>query len=1437
MATPNAIAVALFNAAAGGYTAQIAADPNSLANAAGLILEKDISNDALFVEHLLSNFGVMTSMPIYMQARSELFNLVTTQGRGKAVTAAIDFLKAQEGAWNDYALVALNFAVKVSEATVYSANNPTQRDISKLVAGVTGVDTDQLAIADALAATNPAFSASLQSAVAAATAAAQAEKTAALAAQKSYLDAIAKSAADKAAADLKVAQDKATADAAAAKAAYDKVLADTAATLKAADNLALEAAIKAAADKAAAAAAVDKASDNAAAITAFLKTTAASLGLTGYESMTDTQLVNIIKYSDNQTIASAVDKTTDNATAISNYLKSEAAKLQITGYSTMTDSQLVTAIRTSNDTAIAAAVDRTTDNATAISTNLKTVAASLEITGYSTMTDSQLITAIRTSNDAAIAAAVDRTTDNSTAISTYLRNAAAALNVTGTGSMTDTQLIDAIKTANDAQVTSALQTQIDQLTSLTGRTFALSLDNDTILAVSGGNDTITGTNLTYATDDMVVDTSLTDNDIFTLSTANDITATPVIVGMENLNVNVTSVYAGDSGPTSLAFNADNIRNSELNFDVTNSSSVVTDLVLTYLPIGVPVTTSNEFTTVSISADDNAVVNYTGYATTLTLNSPGTLMDVFATVNATTAGTVTTDTDATATVATAADTTVTASTAVAVDITSAGQATVIANSANSVKVTATEEALITANAAENVTIIAGDGIDTISASAIDSTLTSTNANTMTVNVAGNTSSAIVDISDAPNVDHVNISGSPNVTLKVSLVGIDGLGTSTTGTTADDNLLYVSKANTGTATIWIKTTGGDADFSQAIVSSIVVAAALTSTDDLTVASNAVIETAADQNLDLDIIAKNSLTASTNAVNVTVRNNSAAGVDGDLTGGLTLTSFGTATLTNADANAQAALGAVSALGTALTIASGTQGFAASSSINLNTANLSVTGSGPVNLGSAVTAGSILGASTYGAITLGLSGLDYVGTVTTGSGNDVLTISNAVLNNTRSYALTTGSGTDSVTLSIAQDFTWSAGADYDSLKIVGDLDLSSATITLTSVDEIQLDSASGGDKTVTINPTTFSSNNIFNLRGNSAGSDVLVVQGTASAETINANQVAVDPNYAALKLNGAAGNDTITGSAWADSINGGSGNDLLSGGYYGDTYIYNTGDVDGGETIVEPTSGSETDIISVVTTIDFTNMTASSFDEIESIVIASGQTVTFTGLQLTGESIALTGDSGSETIIVNIGEGQQFTSLLTNSPANFESVQYIGTTGAESIAGGAMTETITGGTGNDLLSGGAGNDTFIFSSYSTNGLDRLTLSVTGAATVDDKLNFAINTFINDGTPQIGYITDSSITSAITTDTLNDNVLILKTAYFADATALEDATTLFTDIAAANGNVLIIYASSSTTDARIAFATVTNDGDINDATDVAVLVGLTVANAFDYFVDGNFIL
>jgi hypothetical protein len=170
--------------------------------------------------------------------------------------------------------------------------------------------------------------------------------------------------------------------------------------------------------------------------------------------------------------------------------------------------------------------------------------------------------------------------------------------------------------------------------------------------------------------------------------------------------------------------------------------------------------------------------------------------------------------------------------------------------------------------------------------------------------------------------------------VGLVGIDGIGT-TTSTLLDDNLLIVNNTNTGTTNLFIKTTGGDGDFSSANVNSIVVGADLGPLDDLTIASGALVVTAFDQTNDLDLIAKSSA-SNVNSVRITVQDNAAAGVDGDLAGGLKLTTFATGTLTNNDANSAAILGAVSATGTALTLASGTQGFTASSITSLKTVHL---------------------------------------------------------------------------------------------------------------------------------------------------------------------------------------------------------------------------------------------------------------------------------------------------------------------------------------------------------------------------------------------------------------------------------------------------------------------------------------------------------------------
>ena len=993
-----------------------------------------------------------------------------------------------------------------------------------------------------------------------------------------------------------------------------------------------------------------------------------------------------------------------------------------------------------------------------------------------------------------------------------------------------------VKVTTDAAAATAaanLKTVTDQLTAaqnLAGKTVSLSSSNDTFMGVSGGNDTVTATNATYGSDDVIVDTSTTDRDVITFNTTDDITAVPVVVGFENINVDVTSVFAGATGVTTLGFNADNIRSGSLNFDASNVASVVTDLAVTKAANLLTVTSTLRYTSVNINGDASASLTYSGLPTTLVMESTdGSLNNVTATVTKSTAGTLSTDATGTVTLTTSADTNVTASTASTVNVTSGGQATVSANTADTVIVTAVEEALVTANSAENVTIFAGDGIDTASTSAIDSTLTSTNTNNITVNVQGRSVATVLDINAAPNVSQLNVSGSQNVYIKVGLNDIEGLGTSTS-TTADDNLLTVVNTSTGTVDILVTTTGGDADFSSANVTNVQLSASMGVDDDLTVATNTSIVVAIDQSNDLELKAKTS-SATNNTVRVSIKDDLASGVTGDLTGGMTLTNFATATLTNNDASTAAGLGAVSASGTTLTIASGVQGFVASSSINLVAGTLRVTGVAPVNLGSAVTAADVAASDATGAITLGLVGVGTVGTVVTGSGDDVITISTAA-RTSGDYTISTGAGSDSLIVSFVEGFSWNGGLGYDTLKLDSTLDLSAEAVTLTNVDAISLDTGNNGTETLTISAAQFNTNTAFTLLGGGTSADKLIVKGAETAETINASAVSVEVNEASLTLLGNGGADTITGSAFADIIDGGADADTMSGGDYGDTYLFDTNDVVSGESIFEASNGSGVDTVSVVTTTVFTTMTSASFDEIEALTFASGTSGTFTGAQLTGETIVLTGAGGTETLTVNVGLGETFISGLTTG-TNFETISYTGTTGDEVITGGALAETITGGTGSDLLTGGGGIDTYVFPTASggASGIDSIVFAEVNGSTVTDIMNFTANdAFI--GTSTVSTLVISSVVTTTVSGATGKNVLFLTGSYFASASALAAAATLFTNCD--TGNVLIVYAESATANSRIAVCALDAGGDVTSATDVAILVGLNIGNASTGLVAGT---
>jgi Ca2+-binding RTX toxin-like protein len=185
---------------------------------------------------------------------------------------------------------------------------------------------------------------------------------------------------------------------------------------------------------------------------------------------------------------------------------------------------------------------------------------------------------------------------------------------------------------------------------------------------------------------------------------------------------------------------------------------------------------------------------------------------------------------------------------------------------------------------------------------------------------------------------------------------------------------------------------------------------------------------------------------------------------------------------------------------------------------------------------------------------------------------------------------------------------------------------------------------------------------------------------------------------LVGNAGDDVISGGDGNDNITGGAGADTMTGGDGDDTYVFaSAAHVVAGESIVEAASGG-TDIVDVNATVDFTNMAASSFDEIDTLDIADSITATFTADQLTGETIEIetAGGGTSTAIVVNVGFGGTVDLSSITATANWiageDTITINGLGGAETITGTAENDTINLGAGADTVKvafGGAGEDT----------------------------------------------------------------------------------------------------------------------------------------------------
>ena len=140
---------------------------------------------------------------------------------------------------------------------------------------------------------------------------------------------------------------------------------------------------------------------------------------------------------------------------------------------------------------------------------------------------------------------------------------------------------------------------------------------------------------------------------------------------------------------------------------------------------------------------------------------------------------------------------------------------------------------------------------------------------------------------------------------------------------------------------------------------------------------------------------------------------------------------------------------------------------------------------------------------------------------------------------------------------------------------------------------------------------------------------------------------------------------------------------------------DVDSGETITETNSGGTADVVAIVTSTDFALMSAASFDEIEQIRFAGNSQIgTFTGAQLTGETLALHETvAGTSSLIINVASGTtaNFSNITAHSSFTngTDTVTINGVGGAENITGPNLVTSINGGVGDDIIIAGSDIDT----------------------------------------------------------------------------------------------------------------------------------------------------
>lgn len=175
------------------------------------------------------------------------------------------------------------------------------------------------------------------------------------------------------------------------------------------------------------------------------------------------------------------------------------------------------------------------------------------------------------------------------------------------------------------------------------------------------------------------------------------------------------------------------------------------------------------------------------------------------------------------------------------------------------------------------------------------------------------------------------------------------------------------------------------------------------------------------------------------------------------------------------------------------------------------------------------------------------------------------------------------------------------------------------------------------------------------------VTISGTANGDILNFSAVDL---VNIVRVQGADGDDIITGNASANIIWGGNGNDTLYGGDGNDNLVG-----DAGDDLLS--GGAGTDIINGGTNIDTVDYSYAAANLTVSLAITTAQTVSAGDVDTITNVENLTGGSGNDTLT--------------------------GTTTANTINGGFGDDIINAGRGNDVINGGSGSDQAVFAGVST--------------------------------------------------------------------------------------------------------------------------------------------